>query len=83
MANWFEVRAGTMRISWLPDLFDPQGARWQRPSEIGLVAGLLQPCRPIGALQHDHLPIMDRRDIWARLGRQQREGFTTRRHGTP
>ena len=20
MANWFEVRAGTMRISWLPDL---------------------------------------------------------------
>ena len=22
MANWFEVRAGTMGISWLPDLFD-------------------------------------------------------------
>jgi hypothetical protein len=31
MTNWFEVRAGTMRISWLPDLFDLQGARWQRP----------------------------------------------------
>jgi hypothetical protein len=27
MANWFEVRTGTMRISWLPDLFDLQGAR--------------------------------------------------------
>ena len=70
MANWFEVRAGTMRISWLPDLFDLQGARWQRPQQIVLIAGLLQPCRPIGAFQHNHLPIMDRRDIWARVGRQ-------------
>jgi hypothetical protein len=24
-----------------PDLFDPQVARWQRPKEIGLIAGLL------------------------------------------
>ena len=83
MSNWFEVRAGTMRISWLPDLFDPQGARWQRPQKIGLIAGLLQPRRPIGALKDDHLPIMNWRDICAWLGRQQCEGFTTRRHRTP
>ena len=80
MANWFEVLAGTMRISWLPDPFDPQGARWQCPQEIGLLSA---PARPIGALQQDHLPVMDWCDIWARLGRQQREGFTTRYHGTP
>ena len=66
-----------VRIPGLPDLFDLQGACGQCPQEISLVARLLQPCGPVGTLQHDHLPIMNWRDIWTRIGRQQREGFTT------
>jgi hypothetical protein len=72
-----------VRIPGLPDLFDLQGACGQCPHEMGLVARLLQPCRPVGALQHDHLAVMDRCDIRARIGRQQRKGFTTRCYGTP
>ena len=71
------------KVSWLTDLFDLQGAWRQCPQEIGLVTRLLQPCRPVGALQHDHLAIMDWRYIRARIGRQQRKGFATRRHRTP
>jgi hypothetical protein len=67
----------------LPDLLNLQRARWQCPWEVGLVLGLLQPCRPIGGLKDGHLPIMNWRDICAWLGRQQCEGFTTRRHRTP
>jgi hypothetical protein len=71
------------KFSCLTDLFDLQGAWRQCPQEIGLVIRLLQPCRPVGAIQDDHLPVVDWRDIRARIGRQQREGFATRRRRTP
>ena len=51
MANWFEVRAGTMRISWLPDLFDLQGAC--------VVLGRFQYylAEPHGDFAHLYLPV--------------------------
>jgi len=48
MANWFEVRAGTMGISWLPDLFDrlrryPDGT--ETASILATVRGSMPNCR--------------------------------------
>jgi len=53
----------------LPDLLDHEPALGQRPQQLSFRPRLVQPRRPIRALQDDHLPVVDRHHTRTRFGR--------------
>ena len=55
------------RASHLPHLLDLQAARGQRPEQLRFGAGQVEPCSPVGALEDDDLPVVDRCDVRAWL----------------
>lgn len=65
------------------DLLHLQTPGWQRTKQVGLIAANFEPSRPVRALRYDHLPVMDRRNVRAGLGRQQAKGCASLGHWTP
>src|SRR6266568_8163741 len=57
-------------VSWHGIIIILNSATLAKPA----VTGVLELRRPVRAIQDDHLPVVDRRDISARVSRQQREG---------
>ena len=43
--------------------------------QFGLGTGEIEPCQPVGAVEDDHLPVMDRLHIGAGVGREERESL--------
>jgi hypothetical protein len=58
----------------LSNLFDHQAAGEKRAEQLRFGAGEIKPGEPVGAVQDDHLPIVDGRDVGPGLGCEQGEG---------
>jgi hypothetical protein len=56
-----------------PDLLDSQAARGQGLQQFGFGPRQIEPRRPVGSFQDDHLPVVNRSDVGTWPRRQQRK----------
>jgi hypothetical protein len=54
----------------LSDLFDVQAFGGKGTEQVGLRPGQIEPGQPIRAVEDNHMPIVDRRDVRAWLSRK-------------
>jgi hypothetical protein len=59
----------------LSNLFDRQIPGGKRAKQLGFRPGEIEPGPPVQAMENDHLPIVNRRDIGTGLGCQEGEGL--------